>query len=99
MTPCLGQWKSSGDAFYSESAMIRTSLGNLIILYLLASIGVIFIVWVIGEIVRRRRQQASTRHIILCSICGNTYRDTSGEKISSCPRCGSLNERGKVREI
>ena len=79
--------------------MIGTSLGNLVILYLLASIGVIFTIWLIGEIMRRRRQQASRKDIILCSICGNTYRDGSGEKISSCPRCGSLNERGKVREI
>ena len=79
--------------------MIRTSLGNLVILYLLASIAGIMAIWMISEFLRRRRDQASRRHIILCSICGNTFQDTSDEKIASCPRCGSLNERSKLREI
>ncbi len=79
--------------------MIRTSLGNLVIFYLLASIAGIFAIWMISEFIRRRREQASRRHIILCSICGNSFHDTSGEKIARCTLCGSLNERSKLREI
>jgi hypothetical protein len=79
--------------------MIRISLDSLIVVYLAIFLGVLFCVWVVGEFFNTRRARRRRRDFVICGICDHIYEDRTTRKIVSCPRCGALNERGKVREI
>lgn len=37
--------------------------------------------------------------MVVCDICGHSFEDPSERELLTCPSCGRLNERGKVREI
>jgi len=73
--------------------MIRTSLVIIVFIYLLASLGTILLAWLLAEWRRQREERAASRNLIRCNICSFAYRDNSASPLSTCPECGSLNER------
>ncbi len=79
--------------------MIHLTLTHLILVYLVLILGVLFCVWVSGEILRSRRERQMRKNYVICGICDHIYEDRTGKTLLTCPRCGALNERGKVREI
>lgn len=79
--------------------MFRVSLDSLIIVYLALLIGFLSLVWIAAEIARLRRERRRRRDFIICGICDHIYEDRSENELVNCPRCGALNERGRVREI
>jgi uncharacterized paraquat-inducible protein A len=79
--------------------MIRVSLDSLIVVYLSLLLGALFCVWLASEFLATRKERRRRRDFVICGICDHIYEDRSERQIVSCPRCGALNERGKVREI
>jgi rRNA maturation endonuclease Nob1 len=73
--------------------MIRLSISDLIFFYILFSVVIILIVWIVYS----HRKMRSVAHkeidyIRKCSVCLNTYVDSKYEDISLCPLCGSYNK-------
>ncbi|MEM8953272.1 MAG: hypothetical protein AAGD22_03885 [Verrucomicrobiota bacterium] len=79
--------------------MIRVSLPDIIIFYLMAILAVLVVVWLGAELVRRRREKRARRFQVVCTICGLKYEDESADPLPRCPVCHSVNERTKIREI
>jgi hypothetical protein len=79
--------------------MFRVSLDSLIIVYLALLIGFLSLVWIAAEIARLGRERRRRRDFIICGICDHIYEDRSENQLVNCPRCGALNERGRVQEI
>ena len=79
--------------------MFRVSLDSLIIVYLALLIGFLSLVWIAAEVRRLRRERRLRRDFIICGICDHVYEDRSENQLVNCPRCGALNERGRVQEI
>lgn len=79
--------------------MFKITLGNLIVVALLALLGSLAVLWVVSDWLRRRRERRLLRHTVLCRICGNQFEEPSGTELPACPACGALNEREPVREI
>ena len=77
--------------------MINLELPWLVFVYLLVFLVAIFFVWIAYEMVRRFRERNSLRHRLQCGICGMEYEDRSTEELPHCPRCGSLNERRRLK--
>jgi rubrerythrin len=77
--------------------MIRLTFPGLVFVYLLVFLVAIFIAWIAYEMVRRSRENRALRHRLLCAICGLEYLDRTPTPLPRCPRCGSLNERFKLR--
>jgi len=77
--------------------MIRVGLPWLVFDYLLVFLAAIFAVWIAYEMVRRFRERRPLRDRLQCAICGMEYEDRSPTPLPACPRCGSLNERLKLK--
>jgi rubredoxin len=76
--------------------MIRIDITTLIFIYILFSVIVIFIIWVILGYKRFKGITPDQKHIEnawKCSICFYTYIDSLHDDISICPLCGSYNKR------
>jgi DNA-directed RNA polymerase subunit RPC12/RpoP len=79
--------------------MIRVALPDIIVVYLVAILTVLFAIWLGTEILRMRREKRSRQHQVSCTICGMRYEDRSLDPLPRCPVCSSVNERRKIREI
>ncbi len=79
--------------------MIRVSLAALVTIYLLLFLAAVFLLWIVGEWNRRRREQRALRHRLRCVICAFEFEDRTAMLLPRCPRCGSLNERFKLDRI
>lgn len=79
--------------------MVRVDLQTMIVIYLLTMLGILALVWVGTEINRDRRERRRRRDYVICDICDHIFEDSSEKSLLSCPKCGRLNERGRVREI
>ena len=77
--------------------MIKLSLPWLVFVYLMVFLAAIFLVWVAYEMVRKIRENRSMRYRLQCAICGMGYEDRTPTVLPRCPRCGSLNERLKLK--
>jgi rubrerythrin len=79
--------------------MIRVSLGTLATIYLLLFLAAVFLLWIVGEWNRRRRERRALEHRLRCVICAFEFEDRTAVLLPRCPRCGSLNERFKLERI
>lgn len=77
--------------------MIRIELPWLIFAYLLVFLAGIFAVWIAYEVVRRVRDSRNLRNRLQCAMCGMVYEDRTSNALPPCPRCGSPNERSRIR--
>lgn len=77
--------------------MIDLGLSWLVFAYLLVFLAAIFSVWIAYEMVRKFRDRNSLRYRLQCGICGMEYEDRSQVELPRCPRCGSLNERSRLK--
>jgi hypothetical protein len=79
--------------------MIRVDLSQLVFIYLFLFLNTVFIAWLGYEWRRQRREKLALRNRLRCSMCGFTFEDTSATPLPRCPRCGSLNERFRFRDL
>ncbi len=79
--------------------MISASLTTLVFVYLGAFLALIFGNWIVWNIGRLRAERRSLRHRMRCGLCAFEFEDETGDILPRCPRCGSLNERGKFRRL
>ncbi|MFK5921502.1 MAG: hypothetical protein QM496_04940 [Verrucomicrobiota bacterium] len=79
--------------------MFRVTLSHLILIYMAVLLGILCFAWLIGEVIRFRQDNRKRRSMVVCDICGHSFEDPSERELLTCPSCGRLNERGKVREI
>ena len=79
--------------------VIRVSLALLVTIYLLLFLAAVFLLWIVGEWNRRRRERRSLRYRLRCVICAFEFEDRTDALLPRCPRCGSLNERFKPEQI
>lgn len=76
--------------------MIRLTITSLIALYIIFSVIITIIIWVIfGYRELKKFTPKDIDFIWKCSVCYNTYLDSKHEDISICPLCGSYNKREK----
>lgn len=79
--------------------MIRVSLAALVAIYLLLFLAAVFLLWIVGEWNRRRRERRAVEYRLRCMICAFEFEDRTAALLPRCPRCGSLNERFKLERI
>jgi predicted Zn-ribbon and HTH transcriptional regulator len=79
--------------------VIQVSLAALATIYLLLFLAAVFLLWIVGEWNRRRRERLSLRYRLRCVICAFEFEDRTADLLPRCPRCGSLNERFKLERI
>ena len=83
----------------SLRAVIRVSLSALVTIYLLVFLAGVFLLWIVGEWNRRRRERRALRYRLRCVICAFEFEDRTPALLPRCPHCGSLNERFKPEQI
>src|SRR5437660_1956986 len=88
--------ESAGSQCYP---VIRVSLAALVTIYLLLFLAAVFLLWIVGEWNRRRRERRALQHRLRCVICAFQFEDRTDALLPRCPRCGSLNERFKMDQI
>src|ERR1700704_6942776 len=79
--------------------VIHVSLAALATIYLLLFLAAVFLLWIVGEWNRRRRERRALRHRLRCVICAFEFEDRTAALLPRCPRCGSLNERFKLERL
>jgi len=79
--------------------VIQVSLGALVTIYLLLFLAAVFLLWIVGEWNRRRRERRALEFRVRCVICAFEFEDRTAALLPRCPRCGSLNERFKFERI
>jgi hypothetical protein len=79
--------------------MFPTTFAALFTHYIWLPLFAVGLIWFIGEWRRHRRGRHERRFDVLCRLCGNLFRDESGEPLVTCPSCQALNERRRPREI
>jgi rRNA maturation endonuclease Nob1 len=77
--------------------MIRVSLEELVFVYVLVFLAAILAVWIAYEMVRRVRENRNRYGRHRCTVCAMEFEDRTPATLPRCPRCGSLNEREKLR--
>ena len=74
--------------------MIPLDVSTLIFLYVMSSLLVIFLLWILFEkraaLPKYVREEADVWE---CAICAYTYVDSTHHEISQCPQCKSYNKR------
>jgi hypothetical protein len=93
------RYRGVGRKTDTTRAVIRVSLAALVTLYLLLSLATIFLLWIVGEWSRRRRERRALRYRLRCVICAFEFEDRTATLLPRCPRCGSLNERFRLEQI
>ena len=73
--------------------MIRVPISEFLEIYLGAVLLWTFLIWLMGNWQRRRRDIVARRLVVECSICRHQFRDPSQNPLTRCPVCGRLNER------
>lgn len=74
--------------------MITVGLGELIVTVMLIGVSLVCLLWFYSFSLERRRELHRRRIAIQCRICGCAYAcGKRARKITTCPACGSLNER------
>jgi predicted RNA-binding Zn-ribbon protein involved in translation (DUF1610 family) len=79
--------------------LISVSLGTLIFLCLGGMLAGIFGAWLLSESRRQRREHLAFRGVLRCTMCGCEFADGTSEPIAPCPRCGTMNERGRLSRL
>lgn len=79
--------------------MFRVSLTDLIVVYLILILCLLFALWIFGDYRRKRREKRERKFHLVCDICGGNYEDRSKDPIPKCPKCGRRNERVFLRDI
>jgi rubrerythrin len=79
--------------------VIRVSLAALVTIYLLLFLAAVFLLWIVGEWKRGRRERRALEHRVRCAMCAFEFEDRTETLLPRCPRCGSLNERFKLERI
>jgi sensor domain CHASE-containing protein len=79
--------------------VIRVSLAALVTIYLLLFLAAVFLLWIVGEWKRGRRERRALQHRVRCVLCAFEFEDRTDTLLPRCPRCGSLNERFKLERI
>jgi rRNA maturation endonuclease Nob1 len=77
--------------------MIRVELAELVCIYLVVFLAAILAVWITYEMARRVRENRSRRGWLRCRVCAMEFEDLTPAGLPHCPRCGSLNEREKLK--
>src|SRR5205814_10247466 len=97
----MGQrhYRSARKAARQRHAVIPVSLGALVTIYLLLFLAAVFLLWIVGEWNRRRRERRALEFRVRCVICAFEFEDRTAALLPRCPRCGSLNERFKLERI
>lgn len=79
--------------------MIRVSLATLVFIYLGIFLVTVFSAWIARNIQRLRREKEALRHRVRCAQCAFEFEDKTGALLPRCPRCGSLNERARLKPL
>ncbi len=79
--------------------MFHVTLKTLIVSYLVVFLGGLFIVWLVGEVLNKRRERQSRKNRLVCQICGYVDEDRSENPLPECPECGRPNERHLVQDL
>ena len=80
--------------------MIGISLSKLIVIVMMTGVCLVVALWFYTLWRERRREVHRRRIAIQCRICGYTYAIPKKEKgVSSCPSCGTKNERHGLSPI
>lgn len=80
--------------------MIGIGLAQLIMLVMLIGVTIICVLWFYTFWREQQRESKRRRIAILCRICGCTYGiPKKAPNITTCPSCGSRNERGGLPAI
>ena len=79
--------------------MIRVELPVLVFIYLFVFLAAVFSLWIVYEWIRQRREKELLRYKVQCTICASIFEDKSDDSLPRCPRCGSLNERSRIRGV
>src|ERR1700692_2714176 len=97
----MGQRYRAGprDINNDGNAVIQVTLTALVAIYLLLFLAAVFLLWIVGEWNRRRRERRALRYRLRCVICAFEFEDRTPALLPRCPRCGSLNERFKPEQI
>lgn len=75
--------------------MIKLDISSIIFYYILTSVILIIIVWLVYSFRSHKRFSAKEiDYIWKCSVCSSTYVASKYEDISVCPLCGSYNKKG-----
>ena len=77
--------------------MIRISLNELIFVYVLVFLAAILSAWIAYEMARQFREKRLGRSQVRCAVCAMQFEDRTSAILPRCPRCGSLNERDKLK--
>ena len=92
-------YASARKAARQHYAVIRVSLAALVTIYLLLFLAAVFLLWIVGEWNRRRRERRALQYRLRCVICAFEFEDRTDALLPRCPRCGSLNERFRMEPI
>lgn len=79
--------------------MFHVSLSLLLFVYLFGFLAVVFLAWLRFEWIRKARERRARLYRLRCTMCGCEYEDRTTELLPRCPRCGSLNERYRLRRL
>jgi hypothetical protein len=83
-----------------RGTMIGIGLAQLIMLVMLIGVTIICVLWFYTFWREQQRESKRRRIAILCRICGCTYGiPKKAPNITTCPSCGSRNERGGLPAI
>src|SRR5438094_1585395 len=97
----MGQrhYRSARKAARQRYAVIRVSLAALVTIYLLLFLAAVFLLWIVGEWNRRRRERRALPYRLRCVMCGFELEDRTDGMLPRCPRSGSLNVRVRSEHI
>lgn len=80
--------------------MIGISLSKLIVIVMLIGVSLVVALWFYTLWRERRREIHRRRIAIQCRMCGYSYAIGKKDRgVSSCPACGTKNERHGLRPI
>ncbi len=79
--------------------MFHVSLTDLIVVYLILILFLLFALWIFGDYRRKRGEKRERKFHLVCDICGVPYEDRTKDPIPECPKCGRRNERVFLRDI
>ncbi|MCB1227546.1 MAG: hypothetical protein KDK99_17135 [Verrucomicrobiales bacterium] len=79
--------------------MFEISLSHLILLCMIPGLLTVGGLWLISVWRERSRDRRQRLRVVRCRICGRVYPPETRDVITSCPSCGSANERAPLRMI
>jgi hypothetical protein len=75
------------------------TLADFVLVVVMGSSFLVLFFTMVSRTLHARSEARSLKHRVICRLCLHAFEDHGSRKIVNCPSCGTVNEKGRGRQL